>query len=126
MISAALTSFLTGITEPIEFAFLFVAPVLYVAHAALAASTQFVANTLGMHMGFTFSQGGIDFLVFNAFGKFAQKWWLVLILGPSMRSSITPSSVSPSAGSTSRPPAARTPPWLPRRGLRRRGRRPRT
>jgi len=82
MISAALTSFLTGITEPIEFAFLFVAPVLYVVHAALAASTQFLANTLGMHMGFTFSQGGIDFLVFNAFGKFAQKWWLVLILGP--------------------------------------------
>jgi PTS system glucose-specific IIC component len=82
MISAALTSFLTGITEPIEFAFLFVAPVLYVAHAALAASTQFLANTLGMHMGFTFSQGGIDFLVFNVFGKFAQKWWLVLILGP--------------------------------------------
>ncbi|TLY74017.1 MAG: PTS glucose transporter subunit IIBC, partial [Gammaproteobacteria bacterium] len=54
MISAALTSFLTGITEPIEFAFLFVAPVLYVVHAVLAASTQFLANTLGMHMGFTF------------------------------------------------------------------------
>jgi PTS system glucose-specific IIC component len=35
-----------------------------------------------MHMGFTFSQGGIDFLVFNVFGKFAQNWWLVLILGP--------------------------------------------
>jgi PTS system glucose-specific IIC component len=82
MISAALTSFLTGITEPIEFAFLFVAPVLYVVHAALAASTQFLANTLGMHMGFTFSQGGIDFLVFNVLGKFAQQWWLVLILGP--------------------------------------------
>ncbi|MBS0395541.1 MAG: PTS glucose transporter subunit IIBC [Proteobacteria bacterium] len=82
MISAALTSFLTGITEPIEFAFLFVAPVLYLLHALLAASTQFVANTLGMHMGFTFSQGGIDFLVFNAFGKFAQRWWLVLVLGP--------------------------------------------
>src|SRR5204862_144628 len=46
MISPALTSFLTGITEPIEFAFLFVAPVLYVVHALLAASTQFVANTL--------------------------------------------------------------------------------
>ncbi|HEX4647747.1 MAG TPA: PTS glucose transporter subunit IIBC [Steroidobacteraceae bacterium] len=82
MISAALTSFLTGITEPIEFSFLFVAPALYVVHALLAASTQFVANTLGMHMGFTFSQGGIDFLVFNVFGRFAQKWWLVLILGP--------------------------------------------
>lgn len=82
MISAALTSLLTGITEPIEFSFLFVAPVLYFLHALLAASTQFVANTLGMHMGFTFSQGGIDFVVFNALGRFAQKWWLVLILGP--------------------------------------------
>jgi PTS system glucose-specific IIC component len=82
MVSAALTSFLTGITEPIEFAFLFVAPVLYLLHACLAASTQFVANTLGMHMGFTFSQGGIDFLVFNAFGKYSQRWWLVLVVGP--------------------------------------------
>jgi len=82
MISAALTSFLTGITEPLEFSFMFVAPVLYVFHAMLAASTQFVANTLNMHMGFTFSQGGIDFLVFNAFGKYAQRWWIVLILGP--------------------------------------------
>jgi len=82
MLSAALTSLLTGITEPIEFSFLFVAPVLYFLHALLAASTQFVANTLGMHMGFTFSQGGIDFVVFNALGRFAQKWWLVLVLGP--------------------------------------------
>jgi PTS system glucose-specific IIC component len=82
MISGALTSFLTGITEPIEFSFMFVAPVLYFFHAVLAASCQFVSNTLGMHMGFTFSQGGIDFLIFNALGKFAQKWWLVLILGP--------------------------------------------
>ncbi|WP_028453963.1 PTS glucose transporter subunit IIBC [Chitinilyticum litopenaei] len=82
MVSAALTSFLTGITEPIEFAFLFVAPVLYVIHAVLAASTQFVANTLDMHMGFTFSQGGIDFLLFNAFGSNAKHWAYVLILGP--------------------------------------------
>ena len=82
MISAALTSFLTGITEPIEFAFMFVAPALYLAHAILAASTQFVANTLHMHMGFTFSQGGIDFLVFNVLGRFAQRWQLVLVLGP--------------------------------------------
>ena len=82
MISAALTSFLTGITEPIEFSFMFVAPVLYLAHAVLAASTQFVANTLGMHMGFTFSQGGIDFVIFNVLGKFSQRWWLVLVLGP--------------------------------------------
>ncbi|GGP22917.1 PTS transporter subunit EIIC [Silvimonas iriomotensis] len=84
MISAALTSFLTGITEPIEFSFLFVAPVLYGIHAVLAASTQFVANTLGMHMGFTFSQGGIDFLLFNVFANnpAAQHWAYVFILGP--------------------------------------------
>nr|WP_314899223.1 PTS glucose transporter subunit IIBC [uncultured Deefgea sp.] len=82
MISAALTSFLTGITEPIEFAFMFVAPVLYVIHAFLAASAQFIANTLNMHMGFTFSQGGIDFLIFNAFGVYAKNWWYVLIIGP--------------------------------------------
>jgi PTS system glucose-specific IIC component len=82
MLSAALTSFLTGITEPIEFSFLFLAPALYFIHALLAASTQFIANTLDMHMGFTFSQGGIDLVVFNVLGKFSQKWWLVLVIGP--------------------------------------------
>ncbi|MBX9298114.1 PTS glucose transporter subunit IIBC [Chromobacterium piscinae] len=82
MISAALTSFLTGITEPIEFSFLFVAPVLYLIHAVLAASTQFVANTLDMHMGFTFSQGGIDFLMFNLIGDKAKHAAYVFILGP--------------------------------------------
>lgn len=82
MVSAALTSFLTGITEPIEFSFLFVAPVLYAVHAVLAATTQFVANSLDIHMGFTFSQGGIDFLLFNVFGKTAHNWQWTLVLGP--------------------------------------------
>ncbi len=82
MISAALTSFLTGITEPIEFSFLFVAPPLYAIHAVLAATTQFVANTLDIRMGFTFSQGGIDFLLFNVLGVHAHNWWMTLILGP--------------------------------------------
>ncbi|MBR0851637.1 PTS glucose transporter subunit IIBC [Bradyrhizobium diazoefficiens] len=82
MISAALTSFLTGITEPIEFTFLFLAPPLYVIHAVLAAMSQFIANTLHIRMGFTFSQGGIDFLLFNVFGDDAQNWWMTLILGP--------------------------------------------
>ena len=82
MVSAALTSFLTGITEPIEFAFIFVAPFLYFIHACLAATAQFVANTLNMHMGFTFSQGGIDFLMFNLIGGKAQGAWYVFILGP--------------------------------------------
>ena len=82
MVAAALTSFLTGITEPIEFAFIFVAPVLYVIHALLAASCHFVANTLGLHMGFTFSQGGIDYVVFNLLGKNASGAWWVLVVGP--------------------------------------------
>jgi glucose PTS system EIICB or EIICBA component len=82
MISAALTSFLTGITEPIEFAFMFVAPILYLIHAVLAASAQFVANSMGMHMGFTFSQGGIDFVVFNLLGRHAQGANWVFLLGP--------------------------------------------
>ncbi len=82
MISAALASFLTGITEPIEFAFLFVAPVLYFIHACLAATAQFVANTLDMHMGFTFSQGGIDFLMFNLLGDKSKHASYLFILGP--------------------------------------------
>lgn len=82
MVSAALTSFLTGITEPIEFAFLFVAPILYFIHACLAASAQFVANTLNMHMGFTFSQGAIDLAMFNLIGNKATHAWYVFILGP--------------------------------------------
>lgn len=82
MFSAALTSFLTGITEPIEFAFLFVAPVLYVMHAFLVAGAQFLMATLGAHMGFTFSQGAIDFVLFNVLNPNSQNWWLVLVLGP--------------------------------------------
>lgn len=66
MASAALTSFLTGITEPIEFAFIFVAPILYVIHALLAGSAFVVTNMLGMVHGTSFSHGLIDFLVLSA------------------------------------------------------------
>ncbi|WP_372880229.1 PTS glucose transporter subunit IIBC [Psychromonas sp.] len=66
MLSAALTSFLTGITEPIEFAFLFVAPVLYGIHALLAGSAFVVTNLFGMVHGTSFSHGLIDFLVLSA------------------------------------------------------------
>jgi len=66
MASAALTSFLTGITEPIEFAFIFVAPVLYAIHALLAGSAFVVTNMLGMVHGTSFSHGLIDFLVLSA------------------------------------------------------------
>src|SRR3954466_3784373 len=79
MISAALTAFLTGITEPIEFAFLFVAPVLYVVHALLAGISYFVCVALGIKHGFTFSHGLIDYVVL--FPKSHGALWL-LVLGP--------------------------------------------
>ncbi len=63
MISAALTSFLTGITEPIEFSFLFVAPLLYAIHAVLAAAAYYFCIELGIRHGMTFSHGLIDFVV---------------------------------------------------------------
>jgi PTS system glucose-specific IIC component len=75
MISAALTSFLTGITEPIEFAFLFVAPVLYGIHAVLAGVAYFVAVTLGIHHSTTFSHGLIDFVVL--YPNSQRGWWLI-------------------------------------------------
>ncbi len=65
MASAALTSFLTGITEPIEFSFLFVAPVLYGIHALLAGSAYFVTNSLDIVHGTSFSHGLIDFIVLS-------------------------------------------------------------
>ncbi len=75
MISAALTSFLTGITEPIEFAFLFVAPVLYGIHAVLAGVAYFAAVTLGIHHSTTFSHGLIDFVVL--YPNSQRGWWLI-------------------------------------------------
>src|SRR5699024_6985612 len=65
MISAALTAFLTGITEPIEFSFMFVAPILYVIHAILAGLAFVICILLGMRDGTSFSHGLIDFIVFS-------------------------------------------------------------
>jgi PTS system glucose-specific IIC component len=79
MISAALTAFLTGITEPIEFAFLFVAPLLYVVHALLAGLAYFLCVAFGIKHGFTFSHGLIDYIVL--FPKSHGALWLWLI-GP--------------------------------------------
>jgi PTS system glucose-specific IIC component len=79
MISAALTAFLTGITEPIEFAFLFVAPVLYGIHALLAGAAYFLCIVLHIKHGFTFSHGLIDYVVL--FPKSHNALWL-LVLGP--------------------------------------------
>jgi PTS system glucose-specific IIC component len=79
MVSAALTSFLTGITEPIEFSFLFVAPLLYVLHALLAGLAYFTAIELGIRHSTTFSHGLIDYIVL--YPHSSRGWWL-LVLGP--------------------------------------------
>lgn len=78
MLSLALTSFVTGITEPIEFTFMFIAPVLYVIHAVLTAISMAVTWALGVHAGFTFSAGLIDYgLNWNL----ATKPWLIIPIG---------------------------------------------
>jgi PTS system glucose-specific IIC component len=79
MLSAALTSFVTGITEPIEFSFLFLAPVLYGVHALLAGAAYFLCIELGIKHGFTFSHGLIDYVVL--FPKSHHALWL-FVIGP--------------------------------------------
>lgn len=79
MISAALTSFLTGITEPIEFSFMFAAPALYAVHAFLAGTCFAVFNLAGGLIGTTFSHGLIDFIILS---PSATRPWLVFVLGP--------------------------------------------
>ena len=63
LLSAAFASFLTGITEPIEFAFLFVAPLLFVIHALLTGTALAVCTALGIRIGFGFSAGLIDYVL---------------------------------------------------------------
>ena len=65
LVSAAFTSFLTGITEPLEFTFLFVAPVLYVVHCVMAGLSFFLMDILNVFIGMTFSGGLIDFTLFG-------------------------------------------------------------
>ncbi|GAA0453208.1 PTS transporter subunit EIIC [Streptomyces olivaceiscleroticus] len=78
MVSLALTSFVTGITEPIEFAFMFIAPLLYAVHAVLTAISMAVTWAFGVHAGFTFSAGAIDY-VLN--WHLATKPWLIIPIG---------------------------------------------
>lgn len=78
--SAALTSFLTGITEPIEFTFLFVAPALFAIHAVFAGLSFMAMQLLNVKIGMTFSGGLIDYLLFGVLpGK--TEWWLVIPVG---------------------------------------------
>jgi PTS system N-acetylglucosamine-specific IIC component len=78
MLSAALASFLTGVTEPLEFAFIFVAWPLLIVHAVLTGLSLAVTNALGVHDGFGFSAGAIDYtLNWNL----ATKPWLIIPIG---------------------------------------------
>jgi len=74
----AFTSFLTGITEPIEFAFMFLAPILYVFHALMTGVALAVCNIMGIHHGFGFSAGAIDYFLNMGL---ATKGWLLVPLG---------------------------------------------
>ncbi|MEV7386621.1 MULTISPECIES: PTS transporter subunit EIIC [unclassified Streptomyces] len=78
MLSMALTSFVTGVTEPIEFTFMFIAPLLYVIHAVLTALSMAITWALGVHAGFTFSAGVIDYIL-N--WNLATKPWLIIPIG---------------------------------------------
>ena len=80
MMTAALTSFLTGVTEPLEFAFMFVAWPLYVIHAVLTGTSMALANALGVKDGFGFSAGLFDYVLnFNIATK--PLWLIVMGLG---------------------------------------------
>ncbi|MFM9696248.1 PTS transporter subunit EIIC [Streptomyces europaeiscabiei] len=78
MTSVALTSFVTGITEPIEYSFLFIAPALYAVHALLTGVSMAVTWALGVHDGFSFSAGLIDYVI-N--WNLATKPWLIIPIG---------------------------------------------
>ena len=63
LLSMALTSFLTGVTEPIEFSFMFLAPLLYVIHALLTGIAMALMDAIGVHLGFGFSAGLFDYVL---------------------------------------------------------------
>lgn len=81
LLSMALTSFLTGVTEPIEYSFVFLAPVLYVIHAVLTGISLAVMELLHVRLGFSFSAGAIDYVLFF---KLAQNPLLMLPVGAVM------------------------------------------
>ena len=79
LFSAALTCFITGITEPIEFTFLFVAPLLYVAHCFLAGFGFVLMHVFNITIGTTFSCGLIDFILYGVMPGHAKTNWMILV-----------------------------------------------
>ena len=79
LMSSALTSMLTGITEPIEFSFLFVAPVLFAVHSVITGLAYMIAHILNITVGLTFSGGFIDLFLFGILQGNAKTGWLMII-----------------------------------------------
>ena len=79
LLSAALTSMLTGITEPIEFSFLFVAPALFAVQVVLAGAAYMIAHMLNIAVGLTFSGGLLDFFIFGILQGEAKTSWMYII-----------------------------------------------
>lgn len=81
LLSAALTSILTGITEPLEFTFLFVAPILYIIHCILAGLSFMLMHIFKVGVGMTFSGGFIDLFLFGILqGNSKSNWiWIVIV-----------------------------------------------
>lgn len=79
LLSAALTAMLTGITEPIEFTFLFVAPVLYVIHSIFAGAAYMLMHMLNVGVGMTFSGGLIDLTLFGILQGNAKTHWINIV-----------------------------------------------
>ena len=79
LLSAALACMLTGITEPIEFSFLFVAPMLFVVQVILAGAAYMIAHILNIAVGLTFSGGLLDLLLFGILQGNAKTSWLLII-----------------------------------------------
>lgn len=80
MIAAAFSAFFTGVTEPLEFAFMFVAPLLYVLHALLTGISVFIAASMHWIAGFGFSAGLVD-MVLSSRNPLAVQWYMLLLQG---------------------------------------------
>ncbi|MCI5825983.1 MAG: N-acetylglucosamine-specific PTS transporter subunit IIBC [Arcanobacterium sp.] len=80
MFAGALASFFTGVTEPLEFAFMFVAPALYAVHAVLTGISVALAAAFHWTAGFGFSAGFVD-MVLSAQNPMANKWYMLLVMG---------------------------------------------
>ncbi|KAB7897943.1 PTS N-acetyl glucosamine transporter subunit IIABC [Rouxiella sp. S1S-2] len=81
LMSVALTAFLTGVTEPLEFLFMFLAPLLYLIHAVLTGISLYIATALGIHAGFSFSAGAIDYALMYNLPAASKNVWMLLVMG---------------------------------------------